>query len=159
MNNIVKSVVFAAVVLFAGIAAMQVIYKNQDATSDITAVEPAAGEAATITEGQPADTQAQPVADTMTEDQADAAKEAVDANADAAKEAIDAQADAAKENADAAVDAAKENVDAAKEEVKATEDAAEATKDAAAADAEAAKDAVDVEADKAKEAVEDKTAE
>ena len=28
MNNIVKSVVFAAVVLFAGIAAMQVIYKN-----------------------------------------------------------------------------------------------------------------------------------
>lgn len=30
MNNIVKSVVFAMVVLFAGIAAMQVIYKNQD---------------------------------------------------------------------------------------------------------------------------------
>lgn len=30
MDNMVKSVVFAAVVLFAGIAAMQVIYKNND---------------------------------------------------------------------------------------------------------------------------------
>lgn len=30
MNNIVKSVVFAAVVLFAGIAAMQVMYNKQD---------------------------------------------------------------------------------------------------------------------------------
>jgi hypothetical protein len=39
MNNIVKSVVFAAVVLFAGIAAMQVIYKN----SQPEAIEPAAG--------------------------------------------------------------------------------------------------------------------
>lgn len=54
MNNIVKSVVFAAVVLFAGIAAMQVIYKNQDTASDITAVEPAAGEA-TTTEAAPAE--------------------------------------------------------------------------------------------------------
>mgnify|MGYP001130147016 CR=1 FL=1 len=152
MNNIVKSVVFAAVVLFAGIAAMQVIYKNQDATSDITAVEPAAGEAATITEGQPADTQAQPVADTMTEDQADAAKEAVDANADAAKEAIDQQEDATKAAADADAAAAEQNADAAK-------DAADATKDAAAADADAAKEAVDEKADAAKEAIEDKTAE
>lgn len=33
MNNIVKSVVFAAVVLFAGIAAMQVIYKEQPSVS------------------------------------------------------------------------------------------------------------------------------
>lgn len=152
MNNIVKSVVFAAVVLFAGIAAMQVIYKNQDATSDITAVEPAAGEAATITEGQPADTQAQPVADTMTEDQADAAKDAVDANADAAKEAIDQQEDATKAAADADAAAAEQNADAAK-------DAADATKDAAAADADAAKEAVDEKADAAKDAIEDKTAE
>ncbi len=151
MNNIVKSVVFAAVVLFAGIAAMQVIYKNQDVTADITAVEPAAGEAATITDGAPADTQAQPVAETVTEDQAEATKDAVDAQADAAKDAIDAQAEATKEAAEADAKAAEANAEAAK-------DAAEVTKDAADADADAAKDAVDAEADAAKEAVDEKAA-
>ncbi len=149
MNNIVKSVVFAAVVLFAGIAAMQVIYKNQDATSDITAVEPAAGEAATITEGQPAAMDAQPVADTtapvITEDQADAAKEAVEDNAEAAKDAVDAQEDATKDAAEASKDAAKENADT--------------TKDAAEADADAAKDAIDADAEAKKDAIEEKTAE
>lgn len=145
MNNIVKSVVFAAVVLFAGIAAMQVIYKNQDATSDITAVEPAAGEAAVMTEGQPADTQAQPIADTMTDDQADAAKDAVEANADAAKDAIDHQEDATKDAAENAEDAGA-----------VTGDQADAAKDAAEADADAAKDAVDAQAKADKEAIEDK---
>ena len=81
MNNIVKSVVFAAVVLFAGIAAMQVIYKNQDASSDITAVEPAAGE----------------VVATPTDDQAEAARDTIDANADAAKEAVEAKEEVAKD--------------------------------------------------------------
>lgn len=149
MNNIVKSVVFAAVVLFAGIAAMQVIYKNQDATSDITAVEPAAGEAATITEGAPATTEAQPVSEVLTEDQADAAKDAVDANAEATKEAVDAQAEAVTDAAEADAKAAEANADAAKE-------AAEVTEDAAKADAEAAKDAVDAAAEAKKEAIEEK---
>ena len=99
MNNIVKSVVFAAVVLFAGIAAMQVIYKNQDGSADITAVEPAAGEAGVIVEGQPA-TSAETVSETVatpTDDQAEAARDAIEADADAAKEAVDAEAEKAKE--------------------------------------------------------------
>ena len=99
MNNIVKSVVFAAVVLFAGIAAMQVIYKNQDGSADITAVEPAAGDAVV----------------TPTEAQADAAKDTIDANAEAAKDAVEANEDAAKAAIDAEADAAKEKVDAAEE--------------------------------------------
>lgn len=152
MNNIVKSVVFAAVVLFAGIAAMQVIYKNQDATSDITSVEPAAGEAAVMMDGQPTDTQTQTISDTtapvLTEDQADAAKDAVDANADAAKDAIEEQKDATQEAVENAEDA-----DAV------TGDQADAAKDAAEADADAAKDAVDAQADADKEAIEEKTAE
>jgi colicin import membrane protein len=128
MNNIVKSVVFAAVVLFAGIAAMQVIYNNQDGSADITAVEPAAGD----------------VVVTPTDDQAEAARDTIDANAEAAKDAVEAQADADKAAAEAAEEAAT---------TPAAEDAAEAQKDAAEANEDAAKEAIDTEADAAKEKV------
>lgn len=139
MNNIVKSVVFAAVVLFAGIAAMQVIYKNQDAASDITAVEPAAGEIGdAAAEGAADANAAQPVSDVAPSD----------ATVDAQKDAIDAEADAAKEAVDA-------NVEAAKDEAEAAKDSAEASKDAAEEGGEAQKEAIDAEADAKKDAVEE----
>ena len=139
MNNIVKSVVFAAVVLFAGIATMQVIYKGQDPTSDITGVEPAAGEAGDVAaDGAVIDTNTTPVSDVVPSDAAvDAQKEAIDAQAEAAKEAVDA------------------NVEATKDEAKAAEESAEATADAVEEGADAQKDAIEDEADAAKDAVED----
>jgi hypothetical protein len=138
MNNIVKSVVFAAVVLFAGIAAMQVIYKNQDMSSDITAVEPAAGDmVAPAPEGAAMDTT--PVNDAVVPS---------DAAVDAQKEAIDAEAEAAKEAVDA-------NVEAAKDEAKAAEESADAAADAVEEGADAQKEAIDAEAEAAKDAVEE----
>ena len=137
MNNIVKSVVFAAVVLFAGIATMQVIYKNQDATSDITGVEPAAGEAADVGAEAPAmDTT--PVSDVVVPSDAavEEQKEAIDAEAEAAKEAVEADVEAAKDEA-AVVE---ENADAEKEAI---DEAAEEAKDAVEADQEAAEKAAE----------------
>ena len=137
MNNIVKSVVFAAVVLFAGIATMQVIYKNQDPTSDITGVEPAADEGADVgTEAPVMDTT--PVCDVVVPSDAavEEQKEAIDAEAEAAKEAVEADVEAAKDEA-AAVE---ENADAEKEAI---DEAAEEAKDAVEADQEAAEKAAE----------------
>lgn len=148
MNNIVKSVVFAAVVLFAGIATMQVIYKNQDATSDITGVEPAAGEAADVGVEAPAmDTT--PVSDMVVPSDAtvDAQKEAIDAEAEAAKEAVEANVEATKDEAEATV----ESTEAAAEAV---EEGADAEKEAIDEAAEEAKDAVEADQDAAEKAAE-----
>lgn len=148
MNNIVKSVVFAAVVLFAGIAAMQVIYKNQDTASDITAVEPAAGELGEAAEGAADANATTPVSDAVPSDAAvDAQKEAIDAQADAAKEAVDANVEAVKDEAKAAEDAAKG-------EAKAVEEGADAKKEAIDAEADAKKEAVDAGKDAAEKAAE-----
>lgn len=89
MNNIVKSVAFAAVVLVAGIAAMQFVYKN--VTADEAAnMEPAAGDAMATTEGavEGAVEEVAPAASAETP-AADAAAEATDAAKDAATEAAD----------------------------------------------------------------------
>lgn len=148
MNNIVKSVVFAAVVLFAGIAAMQVIYKNQDATSDITAVEPAAGDMGEAAEGAADANATTPVSDAVPSDATvDAQKDAIDAEAEAAKDAVDANVEAAKDEAEAAKDSAEASADAAEEggeaQKEAIDDQAEAAKDAVEADQEAAEKAAE----------------
>ena len=149
MNNIVKSVVFAAVVLFAGIAAMQVIYKNQDKTADVSAVEPAAGEAAGAADAPATGVSDsyQPASESMTSDQADAQKDTIDANADAAKKAVDANEKAAK-------DAADMNKDAAKDAKKEAGKEADMKKDAIEKDEKAAKDAVDAKKEAADKAAE-----
>lgn len=138
MNNIVKSVVFAAVVLFAGIAAMQVIYKNTDPSADITAIEPAAGDVV-VTETV---TEVVPSADAI-----DAQKDLIDAEADAAKAAVDADVEAAKADAATAVDAAEATAESADAAVEAVEEGADAQKDAIDAEAKAAKEAVEQSAE------------
>ncbi len=147
MNNIVKSVVFAAVVLFAGIAAMQVIYKNSSNLSDMTSIEPAAGD---MGMGQSVDDATQAIEETNDSfQQTGAVDQAADANAaatadaavatDASPAVADEAADAAKEQIDETTDAAKDAVDEkAKADKEAIEDNAEAAKDAVEAKEKAA---------------------
>ena len=89
MNNVVKSVVFAAVVLVAGIAAMQVIYNNVS-NEDVAGIEPAAGEGfmGTIQENaNAASDNIQQVADEAVQATEDAAADAAVAAEEAADKA------------------------------------------------------------------------
>lgn len=74
MNNVVKSVIFAAVILVAGIAAMQVIYNNVtgNQAEEAASLEPAAGETAPADVGATADEAAAP-ADALAGQQPDPA--------------------------------------------------------------------------------------
>ena len=148
MNNIVKSVVFAAVVLFAGVAAMQVIYNNVtgDDSTGVAGVEPAAGGEFLGTVGdavESATEAATDAADSMTEAAADAyesaaetAQDAADAVEETAEDAMDSATDAMEDATEAATEDAAEQAPAPESETmeeatEAVEDAKDAAEDAA----------------------------
>lgn len=119
MNNFTKSIVYSGVVLAAGLVAIFAIYNNMNtAESNLSYIEPAAGEAST-TEATPAEES------TIGQEAIDAASQA----AEQASEAATSAADAVEETASEAVESAEEAVDATAEAIDA--EAQDATEPAA----------------------------
>lgn len=131
MNNVVKSVIFAAVVLVAGIAAMQVIYNNVSG-SDVAGIEPAAGEGFMGTIEENANEAADSIQQT-TGEAWDATKETAEDAADAVQEAWD-DVTAPETPAEIAEEAADDAEAAAQDAAEAAEDAADAAEEAVQAE-------------------------